>query len=147
MEYSVGNVGRVFLLRFSQDDEFIREIEGLCAKEGVQNAVFYIIGGINSAKIVSGPAGESSPIIPMISAIDKKSEILGIGTVFISDGVPKAHLHAAVSKGDDVKAGCIRGDAKTFLVSEVVMLELTGIDAKRIKDEKTGFNLLKIFDT
>jgi predicted DNA-binding protein with PD1-like motif len=145
MEYSIGKIGRVFLLKFSQDDEFIKGIEGLCVKENVPNAVFYIIGGINNADIVSGPANESFPLEPIMSTIDKKSEILGIGTVFSSDGVAKIHLHAAVSKGDKIKAGCIRGKAKTFLVSEVVMFELNDIDAKRVRDEASGFNLLKIF--
>ena len=146
MEYSVGKVGRVFLLKFSQDDEFIREIEGLCKKENVSCAVFYIIGGINSADIVSGPSNEDMPPIPILSSIDKKSEIVGIGTVFLVDRAPKIHLHAAVSKGDDIRVGCIRGNARTFLVSEVVMLELNDIDAKRVFDKESGFNLLKIFD-
>jgi predicted DNA-binding protein with PD1-like motif len=144
MEYSVGNIARVFLIRFSQDDEFVKEIETLCEKEKVSCAVFYIIGGINSAEIVSGPKGESMPPEPIVSSIDKKSEILGIGTVFISDGKPKIHLHAAVAKGDDIKVGCIRKNAKTFLISEVVLQELSGIDAKRVKDDASGFNLLTI---
>ena len=145
MEYSVGKIGRTFLIKFSQDDEFTNEIEQLCVKEGVGNAIFFIIGGINNADIVSGPMNESLPPIPILSTINKKSEILGIGTVFPSDNQPKIHLHAAVSKGDAIKVGCIRGEAKTFLVSEVVMLELIGIDAKRVRDEESGFNLLKIF--
>ena len=144
MEYGIGSVGRVALIKFSQDEDIMVGIEGICEKEKIISAIFYIFGGINSADIVSGPASETFPLDPIISRITKKSEILGIGTVFISEGSPKIHLHAAVSKGDDIKMGCIRGIAKSFLVSEVVLLELVGIDAKRIRDEASGFNLLNI---
>jgi len=144
LEYSVGKIGRAFLLKFAQDEDFLNEIEGLCKKESVQCAIFYIIGGINSADIVSGPALETLPPLPILRSIDKKSEVLGIGTIAPVDGEPKIHLHAAVSKGDAIKMGCIRSNTKTFLISEVVMLELDGIDAKRVHDPESGFNLLSI---
>ncbi len=145
MEYSIGKINRAVLIKFTQDDDIINNIQGMCAKEGICSAIFYVIGGINNADIVSGPAKERFPLEPIFSTIDKKSEILGIGTVFMADGAPMVHLHAAVAKGDKIKVGCLRGMTKSFLITEIVLLELTGIDAKRVLDDQSGFKLLNIF--
>jgi len=131
-------------MNFSQDDDFLNDIKSLCKKENVGNAVFHIIGGVNSAEIVSGPENETLPVRPINSRVSLKSEILGTGTIFLCEGEPTIHLHAAVAKGDDIKLGCIRGETKTFLISEVTMFEILGVEAKRVKDAESGFNLLQV---
>jgi len=40
--------------------------------------------------------------------------------------------------------GCLREKSKVFLLSEIVVLELLGIEAVRENDEKTGLSLIKI---
>jgi len=40
--------------------------------------------------------------------------------------------------------GCLREKSKVFLLSEIVVLELLGIEALRERDERTGLALLKI---
>ena len=54
------------------------------------------------------------------------------------------HLHAAFGRDDKVTAGCIRAGVTTWVVGEVVVMELTGSDALRRVDPATGFELLQV---
>lgn len=55
-------------------------------------------------------------------------------------------MHATVSKGEDVLAGCIRGKTETYLVIEVFIIELIGFSAKRIYEEKLGVSPIVFSD-
>jgi predicted DNA-binding protein with PD1-like motif len=61
------------------------------------------------------------------------------------DDKSKIHLHAALAKGDKVLMGCLREKSKVFLLEEIIIFELLGIDTVREKNDKTGLLLLKIF--
>jgi predicted DNA-binding protein with PD1-like motif len=69
---------------------------------------------------------------------------MGVGTIFRQDNEPRIHFHGAFGKKDMVKVGCLRGASETFLVLEVIILEIEGIDAKREFDPATGLTLLKL---
>jgi len=43
-----------------------------------------------------------------------------------------------------IKVGCLRGNSETFLVLEVIIVEITGIEARREFDPVSGLVLLKI---
>ena len=45
--------------------------------------------------------------------------------------------------GQDI-VGCPRGGAKTFLILEVTIVEIVGIEASRKLDPATGWNLLRV---
>lgn len=49
-----------------------------------------------------------------------------------------------VGRDRDVIVGCPRVNADCWLVNEVVIMELVGVEAKRVLDEKSGFELLKV---
>jgi predicted DNA-binding protein with PD1-like motif len=67
----------------------------------------------------------------------------GAGTIFPDEsGRPVLHLHAAFGRDDRVTAGCIRSGVRTWVVAEVVVIELTGSEATRRVDAATGFELL-----
>jgi len=70
-------------------------------------------------------------------------EVLGVGTLYCDDAGPKLHIHTAIGKGDETIVGCPRGGAKTFLILEVTIIEIEGIEAARLPDDSTGFNLLR----
>jgi len=42
-------------------------------------------------------------------------------------------------------AGCIRGKTETYLVIEVFIIELIGVSAKRIYEEKIGVSPIVFF--
>ncbi|RPJ54034.1 MAG: hypothetical protein EHJ95_01030 [Methanobacteriota archaeon] len=64
--------------------------------------------------------------------------MVGIGTLYPGVDGPHLHLHAAIGKGDHALAGCLRGQATTYLVVEAIMLELAGCRAKRLPDTALG---------
>jgi uncharacterized protein len=70
-------------------------------------------------------------------------ETLGVGTIYCDENGPKLHIHAAMAKGEKVMAGCPRGGASIFLIMEVTIIEILGVDAKRLPDA-CGLNLLRV---
>ena len=69
-------------------------------------------------------------------------EILGAGSIFWDDNEPKIHLHAAMGHHGDTLTACVRKGTKVYLILEVVIFELEGINATRPWYEKGGFNRL-----
>lgn len=144
MRYRVGNLGRVMIMRLEDGEDAISSISAAVKKEGIRAAVFYLVGGLKGAKVVVGPEREEMPPVPIWREIGESHEIIGIGTIFYQDGEPKVHLHAALGKRDQVKVGCVRERAETFLVLEAIILELSGIEATREFDPSTGLSLLRL---
>ena len=143
MEYSVGSVGRVVVLRLGEGDEIYECIEGVAAKENIASASVFITGGFRKADVVVGPKQEEPKIVGNFAKFVGPGEVLGVGTIFSDEDGPKMHIHAAMGKGKDVLVGCPRGGANVFLVLEVVIIEITGTTAMRKLNEK-GVKLLEI---
>ena len=144
MKYQVGNIGRVVVARFEDKDDVLGNLSSIAKKEGISAAAFYLVGGMREGKIVVGPEKDEFPPVPVWKELGETHEVVGFGTVFNQDNEPKVHLHAAFGKGDSVKVGCLRGNSKTFLVLEAVILELSGINAIRELDPVSGVNILKL---
>ncbi len=144
MEYSVGHTGRVILLRLDEDEDILESLESLASKEKIDTGIFFVIGSLKEGSLVSGAETEEIPVVPIWHHLNKNHEILGIGNIFQIEGQPKIHLHAALARGDKVLMGCLREKSKVFLVEEIIIFELLGVEAIREKDERTGLRLLKI---
>jgi len=144
MRYQSGKIGRVVVARFEDGEDVLGNIMKICKDEGIESAVFHLVGGLKAGKIVVGPETEELPPKPVWRDIKESHEIVGLGTVFPEGGEPKVHLHGAFGKRDDVRVGCLRADSKTFLVLEAVIMELEGIDAVRELDPTVGLPLLKL---
>ena len=83
------------------------------------------------------------PPVPVTLTLAGVHEAAGVGTIFPDEqGVPSLHLHAACGRGKETKTGCVRPGVDIWKVGEVVLLELTGTAAQRVRDEATGFTLL-----
>ncbi len=146
MKYSTGHIGRVILLRLDEDEDVLESLESVARKERIECGIFFLIGSLKEGSLVSGAETELMPIVPMWRHISENHEVLGIGNILPMDGQPKIHLHAALARKEEIQMGCLRGESKVFLLEEIVILELTGIEAVRQKDERTGLSLLKILD-
>jgi len=144
MEYAVGNTGRVIAARLVEGDKLYESIEGIAKKENIKSAAVLITGGFRKADVVVGPATEVPKIVAKHKDFTGPGEVLGVGTIYCDDEGPKMHIHTAIGKGDEVVVGCPRGGASTFLILEVTIIEITGIEAKRVLDEKSGFKLLRL---
>ncbi len=144
MQYRVGRMGRVIVARFEDREDILENLAVIARNENIRSAVFNLIGGIKAGKIVVGPEEEILPPKPVWRAIQESTEVIGVGTIFWHENEPKIHFHGSFGKRDAVKVGCLRGPSETFLVLEVVIFEIDGIDAKREVDQESGLVLLRL---
>jgi len=142
VEYVEGNLGRVFTARLRDGEPVYESIEELARQEGVASALVLILGGARSAGVVTGPKSTTGPVEPIIREFDDAREVYGTGTIYPSDEGPKLHLHAGFGRESEATIGCPRYGLETYLVLEVVVLELTGLDAGRRLDPQSGLKLL-----
>ena len=144
MEYRECKIGRTFVARLREGESIYEEIEKLAEKEGIRCGSVMALGGIRRGRVIVGPEDPSSlkDIVGMIEAFDDARELVGLGTIFPSDGKPELHFHAAIGRGKESLVGCPREEAVCFLVMEVAITEWLGLDAERAPEGETGFRLL-----
>ena len=140
MEYQAGTAGRVFYARLDDGEDLHDGIRELVAREKVQCAWFQIFGGLRRAGVVTGPREPVMPPDPVWKEVEDTREIIGTGSVFWDDDQPLIHLHAAMGHHGDTLTGCVRRDSKVYLVIELVLVEVKGIDVTRPWFEQGGFN-------
>jgi predicted DNA-binding protein with PD1-like motif len=52
-------------------------------------------------------------------------------------------MHASFGRNDNTVTGCVRMGVDVWQIGEVVILELAGCSAKRVKNKETGFEFLE----
>ncbi len=144
MKYTKGSIGRVFLIKFEDNDILIDKLSLLVKKERVKAATMIFIGALRKGDLVTGPKKPVIPPQPNKLTFKDGWEVMGIGTVFVNSSGPQIHIHSSMGKKNRVLTGCLRGKSKVFLVIEAVLLELKGIKASKEIDPQTGLNLLRI---
>ena len=144
MKYTQGTMGRVFLLKFEDNDILIDRLSDFAKQERIKAATMIFIGALKKGDLVTGPKKPVIPPEPNKIAFKDGWEVMGIGTIFTNSKGPQIHIHASLGKKNKVLTGCVRGNSKVFLVIEAVVLELKGVKASKDIDSKTGLNLLKI---
>lgn len=146
MRYSEGGVGRVFVLSLDDGDELPGTIEDFAADKGVSRGMCMLVGGIDDGgSIVVGPRDrETMPPEPMLHKLDGVHEVAAVGTLFPGeDGRPRLHMHAALGREGQTRAGCIRPGVSVWKLGEVILLEILGANAGRRFDPATGFEMLQ----
>ncbi len=138
MDYTAGAIGRVFIARIDHDEDLLDELVKLARSEEIKQAFFMLIGAVKNMQVVTGPKEDTVPPDPMWHSIAGACEILGIGNIFRKDGNPSIHLHAALGKGGDVTVGCLRDSVDTYLTTEAIIFEISGIAAERVYDDMYG---------
>ena len=144
MKYSIGQTGRVILLHLDEGEDVLGSLEFLTSKEKIETGIFFVIGSLKEGSLVSGAETEELPLVPIWHHLKKNHEILGIGNIFQMEGQPKIHMHAALARGDECLMGCLREKSKVFLLEEIIIFELLGMEAFREKDMRTGLSLLRV---
>ena len=148
MQYSEGKIDRVFVLRLEDGDMVPACIEQFAAEKGIKVGHVILIGGIGGGQVVVGPrvSGEMSPD-PVLLPIEGAQEVVGLGILAPNkEGRAKLHIHAAMGRAGRTLTGCLRYGAKTWLVGEAIIYEITGTTAKRLPDKASGFNLMEMQD-
>lgn len=144
MEYAVGSTGRIITARLFEGEELYESVESLAVNEKIHNAAVLITGGFRQADVVVGPVREKPKIEADMRRFTGPGETFGVGTIYCNeDGVPKMHIHAGMCRGDKVVVGCPRGGAKVFLILEITIIEITGVQGCRKLDSESGFRLLR----
>lgn len=147
MRYSQGAIGRIFVLQLEDGDLLNDAVEAFAREEKVERALaFYLGGAADGSKVVVGPdAAHEDAIIPLIHLLAGPQEILAMGTLFPNEErQPVLHMHAASGREGGATVGCTRAGLRTWLVGEVVLLEIVGTQARRKLDAPTGFQLLSL---
>ncbi len=145
MKYTKGTIGRVFLVRFEDEDILIEKLGVLARKEKIRAATLIFLGALKKGILVTGPKKPVIPPEPNMVGFKDGWEVMGIGTIFTNKSGPQLHIHSSMGKKNRVLTGCVRGESKVFLVIEAIIFELKGVKATKSPDPKTGLNLLKIF--
>ena len=144
MEYTAGKIGRIFLLKFKDDDVLIDELDKFARKERIKAATLVFLGALKKGDLVTGPKKPVIPPEPNWVGFKDAWEAMGMGSIFTNKLGPQIHIHTAMGKKLKTLTGCVRKRSKVFLVIEAVVFELKGVKATKEIDPKTGLNLLKI---
>ncbi len=146
MQYDEGKIGRIFALRLESGDRLPDAVEEFAREHSVRNAMAIYVGGAGAeSKFVVGPdQTRQDAVIPLIHTLGGIHEVVGVGTLFPDeDGNPVLHMHAAAGREGKATAGCTRAGVDVWLVGEVILLEIAGMNGTRKKDPDTGFDLLR----
>ena len=142
MDYRTGSIGRVLMIRLDHGDDLLENLKEIVVKETIKSAWFQILGGIRQAGVVTGPKQPIMPPEPVWRDVDEAREAVCSGSIFMDREEPRIHLHAAMGHHGDTLTACIRKHTKVYLILEVILFELSGIDADRPWYEQGGFNRL-----
>jgi predicted DNA-binding protein with PD1-like motif len=70
--------------------------------------------------------------------------VVGVGVLAPGqDGQPVLHIHASLGRSGQTMTGCLRPGVSTWLVGEVILYEILGAKATRLRDEESGLALLE----
>ncbi len=149
MKATEGKMGRVFVIRLEDGDVLPGCIERFAEEKGISVGHVILVGGIGEGQIVVGPRDSNEmPPEPMLLPVDGAHEVAGVGVLAPGDdGRPILHIHAALGRSGSTMTGCLRPGVTTWLVGEVILYEITGVDVKRVTEEESGFALLEVEDT
>lgn len=142
MDYRTGSIGRVLTIRFDHNEDFLEGLREILLKEHIKSAWFQILGAVRHADVVIGPEAPVMPPKPVWKNVDEAREAIGTGSAYMDGDEPVIHLHAALGHHGETLTACVRKNTKVYLVLEILLFELKGIDAGRPWYEKGGFNRL-----
>ena len=146
MKASEGHLGRVFVIRLDDGDAVPECLERFAEEKSIKVGHVILIGDIGGGEVVVGPRrSEEKPPEPMLLPVDGAHEVVGVGVIAPGeDGRPVLHIHVALGRSGQTMTGCLRPGVTTWLVGEAILYEIVGVDAARVKDEASGFDLLDV---
>ena len=149
MKASEGKLGRVFVIRLEDGDAVPASIERFAEKMKISVGQVILIGGIGDGQVVVGPRrSDEMPPEPMLVPIDGVHEVVGVGIIAPDkNSKPKLHIHASLGRSGKTTTGCLRPGVTTWLVGEVIILEIKGTNAVRLPSDKARFELLQVSQT
>jgi hypothetical protein len=141
MQYAEGQVGRVFVVRIDDGEDFLASMRRFISDKGIQSGSVLFLGALMNGRMVTGPEEPVIPPLPHFVMFEGGWEVFGVGTIYPGEGGPHIHYHASVGRAGHALTGCLREKATTYLIIEAVIIEFTGLQARRELDERTQMHL------
>ena len=141
MQYTEGQLGRVFVVRIDDGEDMLVSLRQFILDKSIQAGSITFLGALMSGRMVTGPEEPVIPPVPHFVMFEGGWEIFGVGTIYPGEGGPHIHYHASVGRSGHALTGCLREKATTYLIIEAVIMEFTGLKARREIDQKTQLHL------
>jgi hypothetical protein len=141
MQYTEGQLGRVFVVRIDNGEDMLVSLRQFIDDKGIQAGSILFLGALLNGRMVTGPEEPVIPPVPHFVMFEGGWEVFGVGTIYAGEGGPHIHYHASVGRSGHALTGCLREKATTYLIIEAVILEFTGLSARREFDKKTQVHL------
>jgi hypothetical protein len=141
MQYTEGQLGRVFVVRIDDGEDMLVSLHQFILDKGIHAGTILFLGALMNGRMVTGPEEPVIPPTPHFVMFEGGWEVFGIGTIFMGEGGPHIHYHASVGRSGHALTGCLREKATTYLIVEAVILEFTGLSARREFDKKMQVHL------
>jgi predicted DNA-binding protein with PD1-like motif len=141
MQYAEGQIGRVFVVRIDDGEDFLVSMRRFITDKGIQSGSVIFLGALMNGRMVTGPEEPVIPPVPHFVMFEGGWEVFGVGTIYPGEDGPHIHYHASVGRAGHALTGCLREKATTYLIVEAVILEFTGLQGRREFDEHTQMNL------
>jgi predicted DNA-binding protein with PD1-like motif len=109
--------------------------------KGIQSGSVLFLGALMNGRMVTGPEEPVIPPLPHFVMFEGGWEVFGVGTIYPGEGGPHIHYHASVGRAGHALTGCLREKATTYLIIEAVIIEFTGLQARRELDKRTQMHL------
>lgn len=144
MQYTEGQIGRVFVVRIDDGEDMLQSLRQFIIDKNIQAGSIQFLGALMNGRMVTGPEEPVIPPVPHFVMFEGGWEVFGVGTFYPGEGGPHIHYHASVGRSGHALTGCLREKALTYLIVEAIVIEFTGLTARRVFDEKTR-HLVPIF--
>jgi predicted DNA-binding protein with PD1-like motif len=141
MQYTEGQLGRVFVVRIDDGEDMLISLHQFINDKSIQAGSILFLGALMSGRMVTGPEKPVIPPVPHFVMFEGGWEVFGVGTIYPGEGGPHIHYHASVGRSGHALTGCLREKAITYLIIEAVILEFTGLSARREYDKKLQVHL------
>jgi len=142
MQYTEGHLGRVFVVRVDDGEDMLDSLHQFIVEKGIGAGSILFLGALRDGRMVTGPEEPVIPPVPHFVMFEGGWEVFGIGTIYPGEsGGPHIHYHASVGRSGHALTGCLRDKATAYLIVEAVIMEFTGLSARRVFDEKMQVHL------
>jgi predicted DNA-binding protein with PD1-like motif len=99
----------------------------VCEGKRDTSRLFYMIGALRNAHLVTGPCEDRIPAVPHTEQVVMAHELIGTGFIRTGDDGPAIHIHSSVGRRNHAMTGCLRDNAEAFLLIEVMIIECVGM--------------------
>jgi predicted DNA-binding protein with PD1-like motif len=138
----IANVGRILFVRLAEGDDLLEMIKSSAEDNGIRAAAFVLIGALRNVVLGCYKNGDY-----VYTRLDGPLEIASCtGNVAVDEkGEVVVHSHLVVSN-EKAKAfgGHLMMGSHVGPTAELMLFEATGVDLRRLFDEKTKLKLLKL---